>query len=49
MVMVGFSLPWAIVGIVTLIQRTTPKNMPGRVFGSFDLFTNAPLAENAIT
>jgi len=42
--LIGFSLPWVIVGIVTLIQRTTPKAMLGRVYGSFDLFTNAPLA-----
>jgi MFS family permease len=41
--LVGFSLPWAIVGIVTVLQRTTPKEMLGRVYGSFDLFTNAPL------
>ncbi|WP_316527973.1 MFS transporter [Kitasatospora brasiliensis] len=43
-VMAGFSLPWAIVGVVTLLQRTTPKDMLGRVYGSFDLFTSTPLA-----
>jgi MFS family permease len=41
--MVGFSLPWAIVGIVTLLQRNTPREKLGRVYGAFDLFTNAPL------
>ncbi|WP_217999863.1 MFS transporter, partial [Actinomadura formosensis] len=40
--LVGFGLPWAIVGFTTLLQRRTPSELLGRTYAAFDVLTNTP-------
>lgn len=41
-VLSGFALPWVIVGAMTVVQKSTPNAMIGRVMGTVDLATQAP-------
>ncbi|MGH9063918.1 MAG: MFS transporter [Acidimicrobiales bacterium] len=41
-VLVGFSLPWLVVGAYTLVQRRTPAPLQGRVFSAFDTLVSTP-------
>lgn len=41
-VVFGASLPWIIVGAVTLIQRRTPADLQGRAYSAFDLLASVP-------
>lgn len=40
--LIGFGLPWTIVGFTTLIQRGTPARLRGRAYAAFDVATNSP-------
>lgn len=40
--LLGFGLPWAIVGFTTLLQRRTPSGLLGRTYAAFDALTNTP-------
>jgi MFS family permease len=40
--LIGFGLPWTIVGFTTLIQRRTPSRLRGRAYAAFDVVTNSP-------
>ncbi len=40
--LIGFGLPWILVGFTTLIQRGTPARLRGRAYAAFDVITNAP-------
>ncbi|GIH11778.1 MFS transporter [Rhizocola hellebori] len=44
MVLGGFGLPYAIVGLMTLLQRETPQEMMGRVSAAMDALISAPQA-----
>jgi MFS family permease len=41
-VMVGFSLPWLVVGAYTLVQRRTPPELQGRTYSAFDVAVSTP-------
>jgi hypothetical protein len=41
-VLFGFSLPWVLVGLTTLLQRLTPPELQGRVYAAVDAFTTTP-------
>lgn len=41
-VLLGLSLPWIIVGAVTLLQRRTPANLQGRVSSAADTLLSVP-------
>lgn len=38
----GLSLPWVIVGLTTLVQRTTPSELQGRVYAAADALITTP-------
>jgi MFS family permease len=38
----GLSLPWAIVGLTTLVQRLTPPELQGRVYAAADAVITTP-------
>lgn len=40
--LIGFGLPWILVGFTTLIQRGTPSRLRGRAYAAFDVITNTP-------
>ncbi|WP_131737543.1 MFS transporter [Actinomadura roseirufa] len=40
--LVGFGLPWVMVGFTTLLQRRTPSELLGRTYAAFDVLTNTP-------
>jgi MFS family permease len=44
MMLGGFGLPYAIVGLMTLMQRQTPQEMMGRVSAAMDALISAPQA-----
>lgn len=41
-VLFGLSLPWAAVGLYTLIQAGSPAHLQGRVYGAFEVFSGVP-------
>ena len=41
-VLFGFSLPWVIVGLTTLMQRSTPAELQGRVYAAADAVITTP-------
>lgn len=41
-VLVGFSLPWIVVGAYTLVQRRTAPELQGRAFSAFDTIVSTP-------
>jgi MFS family permease len=41
-VLFGFSLPWVLVGLTTLLQRLTPRELQGRVYAAADAVITAP-------
>jgi len=41
-VLVGFSLPWLVVGAYTLVQRSTPPELQGRTYSAFDVAVSTP-------
>lgn len=41
-VLFGLSLPWVIVGLTTLIQRSTPSELQGRVYAAADAVITTP-------
>jgi len=41
-VVFGFSLPWVIVGLTTLVQRSTPPELQGRVYAAADAVITVP-------
>lgn len=41
-VLFGFSLPWVLVGLTTLIQRLTPPDLQGRVYAAADAIITTP-------
>jgi MFS family permease len=43
-VLFGFSLPWVIVGLTTLLQRLTPPELQGRVYAAADAVITTPQA-----
>ena len=38
----GFALPWIVVALLTLLQRSTPPYLQGRTFAAAELATGAP-------
>lgn len=42
MILFGLSLPWVLVGITTLIQRTTPGELQGRVYAAAEAMISTP-------
>ncbi len=38
----GVSLPWVIVGLTTLVQRSTPRELQGRVYAAADALITTP-------
>ena len=38
----GLSLPWVIVGLTTLVQRSTPSELQGRVYAAADALITTP-------
>jgi MFS family permease len=38
----GFSMPWVIVGLTTLVQRLTPPELQGRVYAAADALITTP-------
>ncbi len=38
----GFGLPWALIGMTTLLQRSTPGPLQGRVFATAELLLGVP-------
>ena len=41
-VLFGFALPWIVVALLTLLQRSTPPQLQGRAFAAAELATGAP-------
>lgn len=41
-VLSGAGFPWAIIAIVTMLQRLSPAHLQGRVFAAFQVATSAP-------
>jgi len=41
-VLFGFSLPWVLVGLTTLLQRLTPPELQGRAYAAADAVITAP-------
>jgi MFS family permease len=41
-VLFGFSLPWVLVGLTTLVQRQTPPELQGRVYAAADAVITTP-------
>ncbi|MBV9944669.1 MAG: MFS transporter [Solirubrobacterales bacterium] len=42
LVVFGFSLPWVLVGLTTLVQRSTPPELQGRVYAAADAVITVP-------
>jgi MFS family permease len=42
LVLFGLSLPWVIVGLTTLVQRSTPPELQGRVYAAADALITTP-------
>lgn len=40
--LIGFSLPWLVVGAYTLVQRRTPPELQGRAYSAFDTLLSTP-------
>src|SRR5581483_846553 len=40
--MFGVSLPWVLVGLTTLVQRSTPSELQGRVYAAADAVITTP-------
>jgi predicted MFS family arabinose efflux permease len=38
----GFSLPWVLVGLTTLLQRSTPSGLQGRAYAAADALITTP-------
>lgn len=41
-VLFGFSLPWVLVGLTTLLQRLSPPELQGRVYAAADAIITTP-------
>jgi MFS family permease len=41
-VLFGLGIPWIVVALFTLLQRSTPGPLQGRVFSTVELFVNTP-------
>lgn len=41
-VLIGFGLPWLVVGSYTLVQRRTPADLQGRAYSAFDVAVSTP-------
>jgi MFS family permease len=47
-ILVGFGIPWIVVGVNTAVQRKTPVDMLGRVASAFGIAISAPQAAGVI-
>ncbi len=41
-ILFGFSLPWLVVALYTLLQRLTPPELQGRAFSAVDVIIGPP-------
>lgn len=41
-VLMGFGMPWLVVGAYTLVQRCTPGDLQGRAYSAFDVTLSTP-------
>jgi MFS family permease len=42
LLLIGLSIPWLVVGIITLAQRLTPPELQGRVYSAVDALVTTP-------
>jgi hypothetical protein len=42
LVLFGIGIPWVVVALFTLLQRTTPGPLQGRVYSAVEVFVGTP-------